>query len=105
MTSYVVTIPGTLHEPLTDEARFALLGALRPVDPQSTDVGAAEELGLLSVDTEQSTFTLHLEVEADDSNTAKEDARRLASSAFEQAGFTMRGALLGEPVITGIDSE
>lgn len=105
MTSYVVTIPGTLHEPLTDEARFTLLRALRPVDPQSTDVGAAEELGLLSVDTEQSRFTVHLEVDADDSNTAKEDARRIASSAFEKAGFTMRTAPLGEPVITGIDSD
>ncbi|MEU3184124.1 hypothetical protein ABZ707_07910 [Streptomyces sp. NPDC006923] len=104
MTTYVVTIPGTLHEPLTGEARSVLLGALRPADPQGTEFGAAEELDLLSVDTEQSTLTIRLEVEADDSNAAEEEARRIASDALDKAGFTIRTAPLGDPVITGIDA-
>ncbi|MFI5758571.1 hypothetical protein [Streptomyces sp. NPDC051569] len=104
MTSYVVTIPGTLHETLTDEARSVLLGALRPADPQGTDFGAAEELDLLSVDTEHSRFTIRLEVEADDSKGAEAAARRIAAGALDKAGFTIDSAPLGEPVITGIDA-
>ncbi|MFF1419555.1 hypothetical protein [Streptomyces sp. NPDC058280] len=105
MTTYVVTIPGTLKEALTDEARSILVGALRPADPKGTGFGAAEDLDLLSVDSEQSTFTVRLEVEADDSNAAGEEARRIASGALDKAGFTIRTAPLGEPVITGIDAE
>lgn len=105
MTTYVVTIPGTLQTELTDDARSTLLRALRPADPQGTDFGAAEDLDLLSVDTEESRFTLRLEVEADDSSGAEEGARRMASGALEKAGFTSENALLGQPFITGIDKQ
>ncbi|WP_327238155.1 hypothetical protein OG349_33440 [Streptomyces sp. NBC_01317] len=105
MTTYVVTIPGTLHTELTDDAKTVLLQALRPADPQGTDFGAAEDLDLLSVDTEESRFTLRLEVTADDSNGAEQEARRLATGALEKAGFTLATAPIGQPFITGIDRE
>ncbi|MET9482326.1 hypothetical protein [Streptomyces sp. NPDC006638] len=105
MTTYVVTIPGTLHAELTDDAEAVLLRALRSADPQGTDFGAAEDLDLLSVDTEESRFTLRLEVTADDSNGAEAEARRLATGALEKAGFTLETAPLGQPFITGIDRE
>jgi hypothetical protein len=105
MTTYVVTIPGTLHGELTDDARSVLLQALRPADPHGTDFGAAEDLDLLSVDTEESRFTLRLEVRAEDSNGAEEAARQIAVGALEKAGFTPATAPLGQPFITGIDRE
>ncbi|WP_030740306.1 hypothetical protein [Streptomyces sp. NRRL F-5135] len=105
MTTYVMTVPGTLQRPLTEEARAAVLRALRPADPRTTDVGAAEELDILSVDSDASTFTLHLEVEAGTSGAAREEARRIAGGALEQAGLTASDAPLGEPVITAIDAE
>ncbi|HEY5835321.1 DUF6204 family protein [Streptomyces sp.] len=105
MTTYVVTVPGTFLDAPTAQAREALVRALRPVDPQGTDFGEAEELGILTVYDGTSAFSLRLEVAADTTAHAEEAARDLAAEALRAAGYTPRSAPLGQPVITGIDAD
>ncbi|MDJ0385180.1 hypothetical protein [Streptomyces sp. G-G2] len=105
MTVYVVTIPGTLLTELTPAARSELIGALRPADPRTTGLGAAEELDILSFYADSPAFSLHLEVEAADTGSAERAARDLASAALRKAGLGPEAAPLGDPVITGITGE
>lgn len=103
MSTYVVTVPGTFLDPPTDRAREALLRALRPADPQGTDLGEAEDLGILTVYGGTNAFSLRLEVTADSAPAAEEAARELAASALRTAGWSPQRAPLGEPAITGLD--
>jgi hypothetical protein len=105
MTTYVVTVPGTFLEAPTAEAREALVRALRPVDPQGTDFGEAEDLNILTVYDGTAAFSLRLEVAADSRSEAENSARDLAAAALTAAGYTPRTAPLGQPVITGIDAD
>jgi LmbE family N-acetylglucosaminyl deacetylase len=105
MTTYVVTVPGTFLDAPTAEAREALVRALRPVDPQGTDFGEAEELDILTVYDGTTAFSLRLEVAADTRSEAEHSARVLAADALRAAGYSPRSAPLGEPVITGIDAD
>ncbi|MBT2407596.1 MULTISPECIES: hypothetical protein [unclassified Streptomyces] len=102
MTLYVVTIPGTLLTGLTPEALSELGRALRGSDPRETDLGAAEDLDLLTFYPDSSAFSLRLEVEAADTATAEAEARNLATTALRSVGLSAEAAPLGDPVITGI---
>ncbi|WP_225847088.1 hypothetical protein [Streptomyces sp. HPF1205] len=103
MSTYVVTVPGTFLEEPTEQAREALLRALRPADPQGTDLGEAEDLDILTVYGGTNAFSLRLEVAADTAPAAEEAARELAASALRTAGLSPEQAPLGDPVITGLD--
>ncbi|MFJ7591208.1 hypothetical protein ACIQZO_28300 [Streptomyces sp. NPDC097617] len=102
MTIYVVTLPGTLLTELTPEARTELTRALSGSDPRDTDLGAAEDLDLLTFYPDSSAFSLRLEVEAADTASAEAQALDLAQAALRTVGLTGEAAPLGDPVITGI---
>ncbi|WP_328584578.1 hypothetical protein [Streptomyces sp. NBC_00370] len=104
MTTYVITIPGTFLEELTEDSRATLVARLRPADPQNTALGEAEELDILSVN-ENGTFNIRLEVEADNNHAAEAEAKRLAGAALHDAGLSEDRAPLGPAVITGIDGD
>jgi hypothetical protein len=104
MTTFVVTIPGTFLADFTPDAKQALLSRLRPSDPQATAFGEAEDLDLLTLYSGTNAFSLRLEVEADDTAHAEDEARRIAADALQGAGFSEQDAPLGDAVITGIDS-
>jgi hypothetical protein len=104
MTTYVVTVPGTFLQAPTPQAREALVGALRPVDPQGTGFGEAEDLDILTLYDDSPAFSLRLEVAADTRSQAEATAVDLATEALRSAGYTPRTAPLGRPVITGIDA-
>ncbi|MCD0483678.1 hypothetical protein [Streptacidiphilus sp. ASG 303] len=103
MTTYVITIPGTFLEELTGDARTTLLERLRPSDPQQTELGEAEDLDVLTVN-DNGTFSIRLEVEAEDTRSAEADAAAVAGAALRDAGFTGDTAPLGHPAVTGIDT-
>ncbi|MEU3460592.1 hypothetical protein ABZ721_11630 [Streptomyces sp. NPDC006733] len=103
MTNFVVSLPGTLKAPLSPETKGKILSALQGTDPQEVAEGEAAELDALSLDPDTSTFTLRLEVEAENSGQAREEARALAEGALRGAGLDEESAPLGTPVITAID--
>ncbi|MCS0637029.1 hypothetical protein NX801_15430 [Streptomyces sp. LP05-1] len=103
MTTYVITIPGTFLRPLTDDASAALVGRLRPADPQQTELGRREDLDILTTN-DNGTFSVRLEVEADTSGEAEERAKRTAAAALSEAGFDEETAPLGPATVTGIDT-
>ncbi|MEE4598237.1 hypothetical protein V2J94_41450 [Streptomyces sp. DSM 41524] len=92
MTTFVVTLPGTFEESLTEDARSRLVEGLKPAEPDA-----------LSVDTESSTFTIRLEIEADDPKEAERNAQDIAARALLDAGYTIMTAPMGEPVTTGVE--
>ncbi|MET7851162.1 hypothetical protein AB0D78_37925 [Streptomyces avermitilis] len=104
MTTYVITIPGTFLRDPSEDVRSALVGLLRPADPHHTSLGQQEDLDLLTVN-DDNTFSIRLEVTADDSRNAEEDAKRTAASALREAGFTPDEAPLGPATVTGIDNQ
>ncbi|MFC8920659.1 hypothetical protein E2C00_01380 [Streptomyces sp. WAC05374] len=104
MTTYVITIPGTFLRELTDDARSTLVRNLRPADPRHTSLGRVEELDVLTVN-DNGTFSVRLEVEADDSRRAEEAARRTAAAALREAGYTEDEAPTGPAAVTGIDAQ
>lgn len=102
MSRFVLTVPGTFKHPLQEQARARLLAALQGTDPD--EVGAVpQDLGLLSVDQDASTFVLRLEVEAEDRKAAGDQAEAVAWSALKAAGYTDQDAFVGVPVVTAID--
>jgi hypothetical protein len=105
MTTYVVTVPGTFLEAPSAAARDALVRALRPLDPHGTGFGETEDLDILTVYDGTPAFSLRLEVKADTGPAAEQRARGLASEALLTAGIPPESAPLGEPVITGIDTD
>ncbi|MFE0090349.1 hypothetical protein [Streptomyces sp. NPDC058991] len=105
MTVYVVTIPGTFLKELSASARTDLVRALRPADPRTTDFGAAEDLDILTFYPDSPAFSLRLEVEAHDNASAEARARELATDALRSVGVSEDEVPLGQPVITGIDTE
>ncbi|MFG2720216.1 hypothetical protein ACGFW5_18265 [Streptomyces sp. NPDC048416] len=105
MTTYVVTIPGTLLAERTEETTKTLESALRPADPRGTRFGEAEELEMLTFYSGSSAFSVRLEVEADDTVTAEQEARRTVTAALRAAGYAEDKAPLGDAVITGITTE
>ncbi|WP_329129664.1 hypothetical protein OG552_04105 [Streptomyces sp. NBC_01476] len=105
MTTYVVTVPGTFLEAPPEGAREELVRALRPVDPQGTEFGEAEELDILTVYEGTPAFSLRLEVAADTKKAAEVTARELSAAALRTAGIPETSTSLGEPVITGIASD
>ncbi|MEU6853833.1 hypothetical protein ABZ901_28375 [Actinacidiphila alni] len=105
MTTYVVTVPGTFLDSPTTEARTALVRALRPADPQSTDFGEDEELDILTMYGDSSAFSVRVAVDAGDPGGAERAAADLVRDALRTAGIAEDRARLGDPVITGIDAE
>lgn len=105
MTTYVVTLPGTLLGKLTPAAHQLLLRELSPADPRHTTLGEAEDLDRLTLDDENSTFVIRLEVQAANSKEAEGEARRIATAALRSAGLDEDGAPMGPAVISGIDTE
>ncbi|MGX1885898.1 hypothetical protein [Streptomyces sp. NPDC055287] len=103
MTTYVISIPGTFLREVTETARAALVQNLRPADPQHTSLGQAEDLDIVTVN-DNGTFSIHLEVEADDSRSAETHAKEVAATALRKAGFTEDEAPLGPTAVTGIDT-
>jgi hypothetical protein len=102
MSRFVLTVPGTFKHPLQDAARARLLAALQGVDPD--EVGTVpQDLDLLSVDPDASTFVLRLEVEAADTDAAGSQAEAAARSALRAAGYADQDAPFGQPVVTAID--
>ncbi|MET7698681.1 hypothetical protein [Streptomyces sp. NPDC005485] len=104
MTTYVITIPGTFLREPQDSARSDLVRLLRPADPHHTSLGRREELDLLTVNDDR-TFSIRLEVTADDIRTAERQAKETAAAALHKAGFTNAQAPLGPATVTGIDNE
>ncbi|WP_329391577.1 hypothetical protein [Streptomyces sp. NBC_01716] len=104
MTAYVITVPGTFLRTLDADSRAALLRALLPADPQHTALGEAEELDRLTVN-EGGTFSIRLEIEADNRRSAEAEAKEVAVAALTEAGFSTDDAPLGAAFVTGIDSE
>ncbi|MEV2191134.1 hypothetical protein AB0I02_09100 [Streptomyces phaeochromogenes] len=104
MTTYVITVPGTFVRSVSDAARSDIEDRLRPRDPQNTDLGETEELSLLTVE-EGGMFSARIEVEAADRASAESEAVGLVSKALRDSGFAEDDAPLGQPVVTGIDSE
>lgn len=104
MTTYVITIPGTFLQDVTEDARTELVARLRPVDPQRTALGEAEDLDILKVN-EDRTFSIHLEVEAENTHSAEGQAKRIAGEALHAAGLSDDAAALGPAVVTGIDGK
>ncbi|MCX5206552.1 hypothetical protein OG897_34745 [Streptomyces sp. NBC_00237] len=105
MTTYVVTLPGTLLDKLTPDAHAALLRELSPADPRHTALGEAEDLDRLTLDTENSTFVIRLEVQAATSGEAELEARRIAGAALRSVGLDEKAAPMGPAAISGIDTE
>ncbi|GGX47303.1 hypothetical protein [Streptomyces chryseus] len=103
MTTYVISIPGTFLRDVPDEARTALVRHLRPADPQHTSLGQSEDLDILTVN-DNGTFSIHLEVDADDSRSAEAHAKEVAATALRNAGLTEKDAPLGPTAVTGIDT-
>ncbi|MFC8831567.1 hypothetical protein ACFT9I_40230 [Streptomyces sp. NPDC057137] len=104
MTAYVITVPGTFLRTLDADSRAALLRGLRPADPQHTALGEAEDLDMLTVN-EGGTFSVRLEIEAENRRAAEAEAKRVAGAALSEAGFSADDAPLGPAFVTGIDSE
>ena len=104
MTNFIVSVPGTFKKELDTEAKARLLTALQGTDPE--EVGdVPPDLDVLSTDGTRPTFTLRLEVDAEDSRTAQQEALSIARNALEQAGFDEDSAPLGPPAMTAIDVE
>lgn len=103
MATYVITIPGTFLQDVTEASRTALLRQLRPADPRRTALGEAADLEPLTVN-ENGTFSIRLEVEADDIRSAEDRAKAVALAALREAGFSERTAPLGTATVTGLDS-
>ncbi|MFB7908363.1 hypothetical protein ACFC1T_18195 [Kitasatospora sp. NPDC056076] len=103
MTHFVISLPGTFKQEVTEAAEAQLLSALQGYDQQ--EVGAdPQDLDMLTLNYGGPTFTLRLEVTAEDSRGAEREALARASRALAAAGFDGDAALLGQPVITSIDS-
>ncbi|CAM5234562.1 hypothetical protein AB0M94_02705 [Streptomyces xanthochromogenes] len=102
MTTYVVTIPGTLLAERTEATIKTLENALRPADPRGTQLGEAEHLEMLTFYSGSSAFSIRLEVEADDTKAAEQQARQTVSAALRTAGYSQDQAPLGDATITGI---
>lgn len=103
MTAYVITVPGTFLRTLDADSRATLLRSLRPADPQHTAIGEAEDLDMLTVN-EGGTFSIRLEIEAENKRGAEAEAKRVAGAALSEAGFAQDEAPLGPAFVTGIDS-
>lgn len=103
MTTFVISIPGTFLHEVTAAQRAAVVNHLRPADPQHTALGQSEDLDILTVN-ENNTFTIRLEVEADDSHSAEQHAKEAATAALREAGITQDQAPLGPTAVTGIDT-
>ncbi|GAA1069096.1 hypothetical protein GCM10009665_75990 [Kitasatospora nipponensis] len=102
MTDFVISLPGTLRRDLTELGRSRLLGALRGTDPRR--VGSdPQDLEVLTEHEGESTFTVRVEVAADDSAEAEREAVLLGLRALKAAGFDEQTVLLGQPVVTAID--
>ncbi|MFD3513437.1 hypothetical protein [Streptomyces sp. NPDC058657] len=105
MTTYVVTLPGTLLDKLTPAAHTRLLAELSPADPRHTTLGETEDLDRLTLDEENSTFVIRLEVQAATTKEAETEARRIAAAALQAAGLTPDNAPMGPAALSGIDTE
>ncbi|MFJ8046011.1 hypothetical protein ACIRBX_36415 [Kitasatospora sp. NPDC096147] len=103
MGSYVITVPGTVPQPMDRAARDRLLAVVRGADPNR--VGEqVPDLDVLTLDEPEGTFVLRLEVEARDRTDAGSAASDLAARAFEAAGYPAGTIAIGTPVVTGIDA-
>ncbi|GAA3491639.1 MULTISPECIES: hypothetical protein [Streptomyces] len=105
MTTYVVTLPGTLLDKLTPAAHATLLRELSPADPRHTALGEAEDMDRLTLDEENSTFVIRLEVQAATTGEAETEARRIAETALRAAGLDENAAPMGPAALSGIDTE
>ncbi|MER7172865.1 hypothetical protein [Streptomyces mesophilus] len=103
MTTYVITIPGTFLRPADAGAQARIARHLRGADPQDTELGREEDLGLLTVN-DDDTFSMRVEVTADAGDEARSAAGELATQALRAAGFEERDAALGPASVTGIDN-
>ncbi|MFI5801718.1 hypothetical protein [Streptomyces sp. NPDC051561] len=105
MTTYVVTLPGTLLDKLSPAAHEQLLRELSPADPRHTHLGETEDLDRLTVDEENSTFVIRLEVHAATTKEAEAEARSIATRALRAVGLTEDSAPMGPAALSGIDTE
>lgn len=102
MSRFVLTVPGTFKRPLQEQPRARLLAALRGVDPDRFGT-VPQDLDLLTLDPDASTFVLRLEVEATDTTSAGDQAEAMVRTALRAAGYTDWEAPVGVPVVTAID--
>ncbi|MFD6417624.1 hypothetical protein [Streptomyces sp. NPDC060194] len=101
MTTFVITVPGTFTSGISDSSRAELerrLGALH------TDISREQGLDLLTLN-DDDTFSVRLEVDAADRYEAELDAVGFVATALQETGFSDQDALLGNPAVTGIDSD
>ncbi|OEJ23682.1 hypothetical protein AR457_03395 [Streptomyces agglomeratus] len=103
MTTYVISIPGTFLREPDESARAAVVRRLRPADPHHTSLGQSEDLDILTVN-DNGTFSIRLEVDADDSRSAETHAKEVAAAALREAGLSEDEAPLGPTAVTGIDT-
>ncbi|MBT2488024.1 hypothetical protein J7E96_05640 [Streptomyces sp. ISL-96] len=103
MTTFVISIPGTFLYEVTEAKRAAVVKHLSPADPQHTALGRSEDLDILTVN-DNGTFSIRLEVEADNSHSAEQQAKQVVAAALRQAGISEDQAPLGPTAVTGIDN-
>ncbi|MFF4402920.1 hypothetical protein [Streptomyces sp. NPDC001480] len=101
MTTFVITIPGTFT---TDKAAGAHAALERGLSSRHTRASESEGLELLTVN-EDRTFSVRIEVDAEDRYEAELDAVEFLSTSLKDAGVPEGEAPLGPPAVTGIDSD
>ncbi|OKK22045.1 hypothetical protein AMK16_02110 [Streptomyces sp. CB00455] len=101
MTTYVITVPGTFLRDVDETARS---GLVRRLASHHTALSETEDLDLLTLN-DDGTFSVRLEVDAEDRAGAEAQAVRLTADALEESGFPDKEAPLGPPAVTGIDAE
>ncbi|MFJ1899936.1 MULTISPECIES: hypothetical protein [unclassified Streptomyces] len=101
MTTFVITVPGTFVNGISDTSRASLKETLAK---RHTDLSRSEGLDLLTLN-DDGTFSIRLEVEATDRYEAELEAAGLVSTALRETGLAEQDAPLGSPVVTGIDSD
>ncbi|MEU6808003.1 hypothetical protein ABZ920_03100 [Streptomyces sp. NPDC046831] len=104
MSTYVITIPGTFLRGLSADQRDGLTHRLRRADPHRTSLGRQEDLDLLTVN-DDNTFSIRLEVTADDRGAAERTAKQAAAAALREVGLAEDDAPLGPTTVTGIDHQ
>lgn len=96
MTTYLVTLPGVVHEPPAADDLSHLNELLTPYDPRGEQFTAKDEDLFLRWLEGSTHFALTLLVEAGSEAEAREQAKRAAVSALLDDGYSALRATINE---------
>jgi hypothetical protein len=99
MTAFVVSIQGVFLCEVTERARISLMKQLHAAGPQRPLPGRSENPDVLTV-REDGTFSIRLEVKAEDGHSAEQQARQAAAAALRGVGFSGDDAPLGSAAVS-----